>query len=182
MGHRALVAYERDRDRYDLHYSHWGAHRWHLATAITPEQPYGRPASEGSGKTTAVDPAPLATGCSFDEVLAEHLDFQQYEACYRVTESFAVEPWLVCWFGIPGVDGNRPGDGALLAVDPESVRTDGERLRAWYADVKETTCELVARERIDPATARSSLASAVQSVARPGRTVYFGPAAGTASE
>nr|WP_282594380.1 DUF6735 family protein [Halorientalis brevis] len=164
-----------------MHYSHWGAHRWQLATAITPTQPYGQPTTPENVTTATVDPTPLATDCSFGEVL-ESLDFQQYEAFYLVTEAFAVEPWLVCWFGVPGVDENRPGDGGLVAVDPEAPRSDGAALREQIRDAKETVCTLVARDRIDSATARAALASTVQSWGREGRTVRLGPTASTAVE
>ncbi|WP_136716470.1 DUF6735 family protein [Halorientalis salina] len=175
VGHRALVAYERDRDRYDLHYSHWGAHDWRLATAIRPDQPFGRPESEHRGETTAVDPAPLATDCSFDAVLDEHLDFQGYEAFVSVSESFEVTSWLVCWFGLPGVDSDRPRDGAIVSVDTGAVRLDGERLRSRFAGAKETVGAMVDRGDIDPETARASLARAVESWGGNDRPVHLGP-------
>lgn len=177
VGHRALVAYERDADRYDLHYSHWGAHDWRLATAIAPDRPFGRPASEHSGETAAVDPAPLATGCAFDAILNEHLDFQRYEAFFLVSDAFAVTPWLVCWLGLPGVDGDRPGDGDIVEVDADAVRTDGEHLRGWFAGTKETVSAMVDRGILDATAARQYLVGAVESWASDDRRTHLGPTA-----
>lgn len=177
MGHRALVAYERAGDRYDLHYAHWGATDWQLATTITAESPYGHHDTEHPEQTGIVDPEPLATDCAFETVLDTHLDFQQYEAFYRVTETFEIEPSLVCWFGLPSRDTWRPGDGALLGVDTADPVTDGAHLRGWFTGSKETVCELVGRGRLGPDRARELLASAVHSWRSDGRTVQFGPEA-----
>lgn len=82
MGHRTLVAY--DRDGYDLHYAHWGVD----PETITEETPYGGRPDDGwlresaaavvdpaGGRLTedhevAVDPEPLATEVPFAEVSA----------------------------------------------------------------------------------------------------------------
>lgn len=182
VGHRALLAYERDRDRYDLHYAHWGAHDWHLVETITPDQPFGAPERDRRQQPTAVDPAPLATDCSFESIRDDHLDYQQYEAVYLVSESHEVQPWLVCWFGCPSVDISRPGDGGIVTVDPEDARTDGERLRGWFAGSKETVCALVDRGVLAPTAARSYLATIVRSLGGDGRTVHLGPAARRSAE
>ena len=49
MGHRTLVAY--DRDGYDLHYAHWGVD----PAAITPETPFGGPPEGGWARARAAD-------------------------------------------------------------------------------------------------------------------------------
>lgn len=179
VGHRALVAYERDRDRYDLHYSHWGAAQWRLATAITPDQSFGQCDGTRDGQTVAVDPAPIATDCTFDAILRDHLDFQQYEGFYRVTSGFDVEPWLVCWFGLPSVDTNRPKAGAIVAVDGSAVTADGEFIRGRFSGTKTTVCALLDRGLFDPETARAFLAETVQSWRGDGRTVRLSPVART---
>lgn len=173
MGHRALVAYERDTGRYDVHYAHWGG-QWQLPERIGPTRPFGAHPSSGTGDAPVVDPDPLATDCAFEAILDTHLDFQQHEACYEVGREWTVRPSLVCWFGLPSVDRCRPGDGALLGVDPTDVRADGEHLRGWFAGTKETVCTMVDRGCLSPAAARAALATAVASWADE-RRVRFGP-------
>lgn len=169
VGHRALVAAERADGRYDLYYSQWGAAGWQLA-AILATSRSGDPTT-GRG---AVGPAPLATGCTFEALLAEHLDFQAYEALFLVARSGTVRPHLVCWFGLPGVDRVRPGDGGLIAVDADSPVADGEYLRGWFAGTKETVLDATDRGAFTPAEARAYLAARVGDW-RDVRTVYFGP-------
>lgn len=219
VGERALVAYERPNGRYDVHYSHWGAHQWQLASAITPARPYGgsgvakgthespedtarppdrpdeppddtaqpsedttrppdgpnEPPDHTPGRSTGVDPAPLATDCSFEELLDSHVDFQTVEACYLVSEDVAVTPFLSCWFGLPGIDRTRTHDGALVSVDPSAAATDGEFLRSWVAGAKAVALALVERGTVDAADARSLLAAEVAGLRTAGRTVRFGP-------
>jgi hypothetical protein len=142
VGHRALVAIETAQGKYDLHYAHDGAHEWRLATADTT----GRLRTDGDASRSdgaSVDPAPLQTGCSFEGIVTEHVDFQQYEALYRVPTSGVVEPFLVCWFGLPGVGVTGPREGALVGVDPERPLVDGEFLRGWFAGVSGLALVLV---------------------------------------
>lgn len=169
MGHRALVAVERADGRYDLYYSQWGAHGWRLAAILA--RPGGADPTTGGAP---VGPAPLATGCTFDALLGDHLDFQAYEALFLVARSGAVRPHLVCWFGLPGVDRLRPGDGGLIAVDADAPATDGEYLRGWFAGTKETVLDAVDRGAFTPAGARAYLAARVDSWSD-ARRVRFGP-------
>ena len=46
MGHRAVVAYERDDGLFDVRYSHWGSHDLKLRNDIAEETPLGGDAEE----------------------------------------------------------------------------------------------------------------------------------------
>jgi hypothetical protein len=140
MGHRVLVAY--DRDGYDLHYAHWGV----APDDITPETPFGGTLSEewareraedlldamGGHLTedhrTAVDPDPLATGLSFPEV-CEYVDPLEYEALYVVTPDFTVRTYLA--FALRW--GTDDPLGALVGY--EDV-VDASYLRGWLAGAR----------------------------------------------
>ena len=140
MGHRTLVAY--DRDGYDLHYAHWGVD----PAAITPETPFGGPPEAGwareraadlldpaggrlaGDERTAVDPDPLATDLSFGEVCAR-VDPLEHEALYVVMSGFSVRRYLV--FALRRAGGRRRG--ALVAHEDE---TDAAYLRGWLAGAR----------------------------------------------
>lgn len=146
MGHRTLVAYE--RDGYDLHYAHWGVD----PAAITPETPFGeRPATEWArscscqlvepeggeltvDRETAVDSDPLATELSFPDV-CERVDPLEHEALYVVDEQFSVRTYLVFAIGVDGEAADACGrpTGALVAHDGES---DATYLRGWLAGAR----------------------------------------------
>jgi len=143
MGHRTLVAY--DRDGYDLHYAHWGV----APESLTPETPFGGPPEDGwareasddllspSGgrlygdRETAVDPDPLATGLSF-AALGEHLDPIEHEALYVVDGAFSVRTYLV--FALDG----RPagGYGPAVALVGYDGPGDAAYLRGWLAGAR----------------------------------------------
>lgn len=155
----------RPNGRYDLYGSQWGAHEWRLATTLA-----GGVTVERAGAFT-----PVATDCAFEAVVAEYVDFQTHEALFVVT-SERVRPYLVCWFGIPGVGDTGPRPGALVGVDADRPVADGEYLRGLLTGAKRTLVGLVADGRLDPATARASLVLRVESLAEV-RRVHFGPVA-----
>lgn len=140
MGHRVLVAY--DRDGYDLHYAHWGL----TPDDITPETPFGGPPDDewaadratdlldpqGGRLTTdhdrAVDPDPIATGRAFAEV-CERIDPLEHEALFVVDPDFAVRTYLV----VPIERDNGRPTGALVGYDG---RQDAAYLRGWLAGAR----------------------------------------------
>lgn len=146
MGHRTLVAY--DRDGYDLHYAHWGVDPADLTPATPfgdgPDTEWARSCScrlvepEGGELTadreTAVDPDPVATDLSFPTV-CERVDPLEHEALYVVDEAFSVRTYLVFAIGVDGTAAHGPGrpTGALVAYDGE---TDATYLRGWLAGAR----------------------------------------------
>jgi hypothetical protein len=146
MGHRTLVAY--DRDGYDLHYAHWGVD----PETLTPETPFGgRPDGEwareraeeliepaggrvSDPRETTVEADPIATGLSFVDLEA-YVDPVEHEALYVVGEDFSVRTYLV-W----GLDGRDLGRTGAPAVALALVGYDGERdaayLRGWLAGAR----------------------------------------------
>ncbi len=140
MGHRTLVAY--DRDGYDLHYAHWGVD----PDEITAATPYGGPPDgawvresaadrvEPAGghvtedHETAVDPEPLATGLSFGEVGAR-IDPVEHEALHVVDPAFSVRRYLA----VALRTGPRRRRTALVGYDGPA---DARYLRGWIAGAR----------------------------------------------
>ncbi|WP_181692756.1 DUF6735 family protein [Natronomonas sp. LN261] len=141
MGHRTLIAYE--RDGYDLHYAHWGVDPGEL----TPEEPFGGPPDDGWAREraeelltvengrftdedgTAVDTDPVATGLSFVELEA-YIDPIEHEALYVVDSDFSVRTYLVF-----ALDSRRFGraDGPAVALVGYDGGRDAAYLRGWLA-------------------------------------------------
>lgn len=168
MGHRALLAVERAPGRYDCYRSQWGAHEWRLA-----RDEGVRPETDPSVHRVAVD-------CDFECLLAEVLDYQTHEALFVTTDD-GVRPFLVCWFGLPGLVETVPTDGAIVGVDPTRPVTDGEFLRGWFRGTKETIRAVVADGALDPKRGRDLLAGRVASW-RGERAVHDGPGVGVERE
>ncbi|WP_336001103.1 DUF6735 family protein [Halorientalis halophila] len=175
MGQRALLAVERATDRYDLHYAHWGAHDWQLASILADRPPSDRLDVAALARRAGIDPTPVATGSSFAAVVTDHLDYQTYDACYVVDADGALSTYLVAWFGLPGHDAVRPRDGALVGVDPGRVEPDGEFLRGRVAGLKAAVLALVRADRLVVPAGRSLLASEVRAWRAEDRTVHLGP-------
>lgn len=143
MGHRTLVAYEREDGTYNVHYSHWGGSPdLPLYDGITKTAPFGGDDLEpefvtgllaalndgfedmevagylaDSQQTTAVEPEPEAVGVELGEVAEDMLDFLHHEAFYVVNRVFEVEPFRT-WRLIPP-EGGEPferdvGNGVLV--------------------------------------------------------------------
>lgn len=144
MGHRTLIAYE--RDGYDLHYAHWGVDPGEL----TPEEPFGGPPDDGWAREraeelltvengrftdedgTAVDTDPVATGLSFVELEA-YIDPIEHEALYVVDGAFSVRTYLV--FGLEGRHVGRT-DGPAVALVGYDGPEDAAYLRGWLAGAR----------------------------------------------
>jgi hypothetical protein len=152
MGHRCLIAYERDDGDYNVHYSHWGGHtELPLREAITEATPLGGDGmepgfvnalmaaldvnldgAEVGGKlaeaqaTSEVEPEPEATGLTLSEICAEKLDFCHHEAFYVVGRDFGVRAFRT-WRIHPPDDGEPfekdVGNGVL--VEWTQFRDDG---------------------------------------------------------
>lgn len=154
MAHRALVAYERGPDSYDVHTARWGALDGRLWRAITPDSPY----DDGS-----VDPEPRVRDRSFEAVLTM-VDPAVHEAVYRVGADGSVAAFLVAWLGLahylgrpPAVEGRQPG--LLVAVERPGAAAD---LRAWLRAAKATLAEAVAAGHLEEPDARETLAAALR--------------------
>ncbi|MFB6166462.1 MAG: DUF6735 family protein [Haloarculaceae archaeon] len=171
MGARALVAYERDPDRYDLHESQWGAHRWALAAAIAPGTSPGDPEDDDA----RVEADPVARDQPLAAIRDRYLDYQLHEALYLVSADRAVRPFAVCWFGLPGVDRERPRDGCAVAVDPSDPARDGAFLSGWCAGAKDCALELHEHGVLGADAARSLLATLLFARVADERTLLVGP-------
>jgi len=141
MGHRTLVAY--DRDGYDLHYAHWGVD----PETLTSETPFGgRPDDEwareaadalldpaggrlNDSRETAVETDPIATEIPFVDLEA-YIDPTEHEALYVVDEAFRVRTYLV--FGLDGYSAGRTGGPAIALVGYDGA-DDAAYLRGWLA-------------------------------------------------
>ncbi|MFC4447481.1 DUF6735 family protein [Halorussus aquaticus] len=129
MGHRALVAYERPDELYNLHYSHNGGLHLRLKRELTSRTPFGGKETnsrqelltellESTDSTdsiveaflgaddrpqTAVDVKPKTTRLTKDEILTEYLNYADTEAFYVVSSEFDVTAYRVHWFGLYNV-------------------------------------------------------------------------------
>jgi hypothetical protein len=156
MGHRAIVAYEREDGRFDVRYSHWGGHDLALCTDITPETPLGgenvgyepsyvagltaalREAAEDADaelggalterqEPTPVKPEPLAVGVKIEDVCDLSTRGFHVEGVYVVTQSFEVRGFQPLI--VPFAD-----RGSLL-IEPRWVDDDpvsNSRDRGWF--------------------------------------------------
>ena len=157
MGHRALLAYERDDGRYDCHRSHWGGADFSLADAITAADPFAERAAAG------VDPEPVDSDLELHEIVENRLDFLHHEAFYRVGTDYEVTPFHVCWLGLEAecetVERSETvGDGVVVAAEPPD-----DFFRGWFRGTKATVGEMVDRGLLAPDDAREYLAGRVES-------------------
>jgi hypothetical protein len=143
MGHRTLVAY--DRDGYDLHYAHWDVD----PDAIAPDTPFGGPPNDGrireradgllapsggrltDSNDTAIDADPIATGLGFAE-LGSYIDPIEHEALYVVDGDFSVRTYVV--FGLDGRPFGRT-EPTVAVVGYEGA-SDAAYLRGWLAGAR----------------------------------------------
>lgn len=152
MGHRAIVAYRREDESYDLHYSHWGSEEPLLECRISSETPYA-----GS----AVDPSRFEAVASIERLLAEHLDPCLYESLYVVSREYEVTPYRVCWLeweGKPSVRTERDR-GAIVERSPTCIERE---IRIWLRATKTVLYDLVEMSALSRELARSYLEQRVR--------------------
>lgn len=152
MAHRALLAYERDDDTYDLHRSRWGGTDFSLASEITAETPFAGYAA------AAVDPDPVASGLSIEEIVAEHVDFLHHEAFFRVDRKYDAAPFHILWFGLEldaeTVERSETvGHGALVAAHVRNPGGVDDYFRGWFRGTKAVVGDAVDRGWLSPADA-----------------------------
>jgi len=158
MGHRALVAYERPDELYNLHYSHNGGLHLQLKQQLTPSTPFGGDESDrhrelfarllessrddeperdfpipDDGVKTPVDRSPRATHLAREEILTECLSYDDQEAFYVVSSDFEVTAYRTHWFGLQNVantaeESDRYGNGALRTVRWSNYEPVGDGL------------------------------------------------------
>lgn len=149
MGHRALVAYQREDELYTLHYSHWGAQHLRLKHEIAKETPFGGEVRHNLWASMAIDALqagnrehlehlldqaerpetsvrvePMATGLTVDEIVSERLDYLRYEAFCVVSTEFEVTAYRTLWFGLD--------DYCEAAVCSETVGNGALQTVCWY--------------------------------------------------
>ena len=129
MGHRALVAYERPDELYNLHYSHNGGLHLRLKQEITPRTPFGAEQSTQTQELLAelvelreddalaidqffgehdqpkapITLTPKATHLTREEILREYLNYDDHEALYVVSTDVDVTAYRTHWFGLHNV-------------------------------------------------------------------------------
>ena len=175
MGHRALIAYERPDESYNLHYSHWGASNLRLKHGITPDTPFGgeEPNTSVQGLFTAltetdeteadqlledtelpspdVDIEPRTLGVSFEEACREWLDFLHHEAFYVVDRAFELTAYRTLWFGLQydcrSIDHSETiGNGALRTVRWYQGEPVGDGFtRGQFKALKDVTGDMIDR-------------------------------------
>ncbi|MFT4889681.1 MAG: hypothetical protein ACI9YT_000592 [Halobacteriales archaeon] len=176
VGHRAIVASERDDGAFDLHYSHWGAldgpsvaaDRSGRNDGHDPDRcardlfdrlgvaAHGFQGRLGRSNRSAVDPDHLAAGVDFETVLDEYLDVGLHEALFVVSRSGTVRPFIVLALDIEPL--SRADHGVLVELDPEAYAAEVERFRGWIDGSKAVLAAAADRGLLDEPAARSLLA------------------------
>jgi len=168
MGHRALIAYERPDELYNLHYTHWGGLNLRLKTTLSPGTPYGetepitgnrrafgRFLEESTSESVSlvetdsqyadVDITPLETRVTLEGILSEHLDYEVHEALYVVNLDFDIEAYRTFALGFGdfarSVDSSpRRGHGVVSTVRWYDGEPVGDAyIRGWFAGARELT-------------------------------------------
>lgn len=165
MGHRALVAYRQPDWTFTLRYAHWGEN---LASDIGPEAPLGGPVERpdttpvadrvdvdprggyGPPVVTRVDPRPLATGATAEEVV-DAVD-AGYESLVVVSQCYEATPYLVCSL-----------EPTPTGTDLAFARPDGDpdSLRSWFVEVKSRISAAVADGSLSREAGRATLRRAL---------------------
>ncbi|WP_232700622.1 DUF6735 family protein [Halobacterium wangiae] len=175
MGHRALIAYERPDELYNLHYTHWGGLKLRLKTTLSPQTSYGEtepitgnrqvfgrfleesnpesvPLEETDSQYTDVDITPLDTRVTLEVILSEHLDYEVHEALYVVNLDFEVEAYRTFALGFgdfaTSVDSSsRRGHGVVSTVRWYDGEPVGDAyIRGWFAGARELTGVMIDRD------------------------------------
>lgn len=165
MGHRSLVAYRRADGTFTIRYAHWGDG---LAAAIGPETPLGGTAQRPDvgavaedltvdrrggydpAGPTRVDPRPLATGATGDDVL-DAVD-ANHESLVVVSRSYEATSYLVC-----SLDPTGPGSDLVLA----SPDGDPGPFRTWMVETKSRLSAAVAGGVLSRGAARATFRRAL---------------------
>lgn len=149
MGHRALVAYRRPDQRYDIRYSHWGGERVALGEQITAETPL----ADGS-----IDPELVGHAISRDRILSAYLDPCTYERLVLVSpgEDYRTTTYRVCWLEWAVSHGGCRG--GIVPVDTLAV---DERVRIWFQATKTTLADIVEMGALSRRAARTYLEARV---------------------
>jgi hypothetical protein len=191
MGHRALVAYERPDETYNLHYTHWGGCNLRLKHEITPETPFGgdirndsqiqrvyeslqhaeNPERPNFDQQPTTDPTvelePRAVAITLDEAITEHLDYQMHEALYVVSTAFEVTAYRTFWLGFSSdaecvARSPSVGHGVLCTVRWHDGRPVGDGyLRGWFDGTKQLLGDRIDRELATESQAVTALTDAL---------------------
>lgn len=201
MGHRAIVAYEKNDEMYSLHYSHRGAFEYRLREEITESHPFGKgsnetwatetidsirsgepieqyPIEEHSG-STSVEPSPKDSAASLEEIANTVVNYLHYEAVYVVSINWDVEVWIPLWTGLSYESGRIEtadviGNGVLVAQTKQNpVCLDHQDLLKKWSILKEILGEGIDNSWITPGEASSYLQSKVADWTRPNTTLLF---------
>ena len=189
MGHRALVAYERTDGQYTLQYNHWGAANLKLEHRISAESPFGGEDTDSTWAkqlfaaladgleadavdgyladtdrpSTLVEPKPRATGLTFDEIVADHLDYLHHEALFVVSTTFEVTAYRTLWFGLQYdsetvEQGETVGNGAVATMRWYGREPVGDgHLQGQFAALKDVVGDMLDKGVFTPSTARQYL-------------------------
>jgi hypothetical protein len=162
MGHRTLLAYERDDD-YELYETQWGGDGFALAGTLR----------SGPGPGPPVPSRQCGVAASIREVATDHVDYLHHEAVY-VVDADEVRCYRPLWFGLADdcerVETSRTvGNGVLMGRGTDE---DGY-VRGWFRGVKSTVADGVDRGVCTVPAAVAYLRSRVGAFAGP-RSVVDG--------
>lgn len=185
MGSRALIAYQRDRQSYDVHYTHWGAHKLSLRDPLADGLEPGdetrvdwRQPTDGS-RTLHVEGDPHAERVTIEEFATEWVDYGTHDAAYVVPLIGEVGAYVLLDFALNAEGFDRSDHGAAVAPrwfdgEPLTIAITA-RFEGW-SDVYE---DLVESGQLTPEDALNSLNERVFSKwgrsSRPGEVPPWSP-------
>lgn len=143
MGHRALVAYEREDGLFNVHYTHWGAIDLRLRDRITPEDPY----ADGEVEEEPLDE--FEQGMTLKEIAEDSLNYLFHEAFYVVDTDYNVEAYHTLNFNLHHDSDILERENALdtgALIQPRFYNGEPvSGIPSWFRGVRSTVADMVDR-------------------------------------
>lgn len=164
MGHRAIVAYQRESGTYDCYYSHWGAVdlclKDPLGDGLAPGETYKRDPSlpvQHNDISINPDPIPDAEEKTPPEIALEVVEYWQHKAVYVVPAIGDVEAYVTLDFDLDADGARSTHDGALVAPGWFEGEPLTQRIAPRFEGWKDVYTDLVESEERKPGEAKAEL-------------------------
>lgn len=162
MGHRALVAFQRENGKYDTYYSHWGALnlclKAPLEDGLKPGESAGRlPTVPVEHNEARINEDPSDVEVTLSELGSEIIEYWQIEAVYVVPSIGEVTAYVTLDFDLDADGARSTHDGAVVAprwyAGEPLISHITPRFRGW----KDVYTDLVESRSVLPGNAKYEL-------------------------